>query len=365
MKIFVVVLFSLLFILFSDDGDNNSQKVPDNAIEQLLIETISDEDIPGIIAAIVDNNGLRMIEAAGIRKIGSSDSLTVDDLIHLGSCTKAMTSTLLATLVESGDIKWETTLIEVFPELEGIVHEDYHQITFHQLVTHRAGVPTNARDWWLFQELEIKERRVAMIKGNLNEPSLIKQGTYNYSNLGYMIAGSMVEKVIGTSWESLIKERLFNRLGMTSADFGIPGTLGSTDQPWGHIRSSENWRPIQADNAEALGPAGTVHSTFKDWAKFISLQLPDKEPEILNRDHLNFLIDPIGKYASGWGVVKRPWANGMALNHAGSNTMWYVVVWVAPELNRAFMVGMNSFDENSFSIADEIIGELIEFDQSQ
>ncbi len=211
--------------------------------------------------------------------------------------------------------------------------------------------------------MEIKERRVTMIENNLTEPSQIAPGGFNYSNLGYMIAGSMAEKVTGLSWESLIKERLFDPLGMNSAGFGHPGTLGLTDQPWGHFKSAGSWQPIQLDNAEALGPAGRVHSTFRDWAKFISLQLPQNEPAILDRDQLNVLIDPVGDYASGWLVVNRTWANGITLMHNGSNTMWYVVVWVAPEINRAFMVGTNSYDENSSTVCDRIIGELIQFDQ--
>lgn len=376
MKLFVAILsLSLLLVSCSDDDAANnvpdsidSPDTPDssgNSIEDLLIETVADENIPGMIAAIMDENGIMVIEAAGVRKVGSSASLTVDDLIHLGSCTKAMTSTLIATLVASGDITWETTLTEVFPELTSMIHEDYHDVTIHQLVTHRAGVPANARDWWSFQNLELKERRIAMMKDNLATPSQIAPGSYNYSNLGYMMAGSMLEKITGSTWESLMQERLFDPLGMASADFGVPGTNGTTIQPWGHYKSNGIWQPIQADNAEALGPAGTVHGTFSDWAKFISLQLPGNQPAILNREALNFLIDPIGDYASGWGVAQRSWANGTTLNHSGSNTMWFVTVWVAPELNRAFMVGTNSFDDNTFSVTDRIIGELIEYDQSQ
>ncbi len=364
-KSLIIVCLGLLFFSCSDDGTENTPVPTNNEIEDLLIETIAEEDIPGMIAAIIDDSGVRTIEAAGIRKVGSSDSLTVNDLIHLGSCTKAMTSTLLATLVAEGLITWETTLVEVFPELQDSIHEDFHDINLHQLVTHRAGVPANAKDWWLFQDLEIKERRVAMIKDNLTEASQIASGEYHYSNLGYMIAGSMAEKVTNTSWEELMQERLFDQLGMSTAGFGIPGTIGVIDQPWGHARNNGNWNAYQADNSEALGPAGTVHSTFSDWAKFISLQLPASEPAILNRDRLDYLIDPVGQYASGWGVVQRSWAKGTALNHSGSNTIWFVIVWVAPELNRAFMVGTNSYDENTFSVSDRIIGELIAFDQSR
>jgi CubicO group peptidase (beta-lactamase class C family) len=173
----------------------------------------------------------------------------------------------------------------------------------------------------------------------------------------------MAEKVTGLSWESLVRARLFDPLGMNSAGFGPPGTFGELDQPWDHYKSAGRWTSIQADNAKALGPAGTVHCSFNDWAKFIALQLPQNKPAILDREQLNALIEPVGEYAFDWVVVNRPWANGTALTHTGSNTMWFVVVWVAPEINKAFMVGTNSYNENSFAVCDRIIGELIQFDQ--
>ncbi|PLX24324.1 MAG: penicillin-binding protein [Marinilabiliales bacterium] len=364
MKIFVTIIFlSLILIPFKDKDVSISSAKLNNPIHDLLVETISKENIPGMIVAIIDAEGIRTIESVGVRKIGSSEKLTTDDLIHLGSCTKAMTSALLATLVQNGEITWETTLTEVFPDLKGIIHEDYYNITLHQLVTHRARVPANAKDWRLFQNLEIKERRVKMIEDNLTEPSQIAKGKFNYSNLGYMIAGSMAEKITGLSWEILMQDRLFEPLGMSSAGFGAPGTPDQTDQPWGHYKSAETWQSWQVDNPEAIGPAGSVHCSFKDWAKFISLQLPKKKSSIINHDQLSFLIDPIGDYASGWYVQERSWANGISFFHNGSNNFWYTAVWVAPEINRAFMVGTNSYDENSFTVCDKIISKLIEIDK--
>ena len=79
---------------------------------------------------------------------------------------------------------------------------------------------------------------------------------------------------------------------------------------------------------------------------------------------LNKLKAPTDQYAGGWIVVKRSWGKGFVLTHSGSNTMWYTVVWVAPRLNRAFIVATNSKDENSRSICDKLIGKLIKIDNN-
>lgn len=361
----VSTLVSLVLVgLITCKSNNNIESGFENErIHKLLVETISSENIPGMIAAIVDSNGIICIESAGVRKIDNNKQITIDDHFHLGSCTKAMTSALLATLVANDEIKWETTIIDVFPEFRNIIHQDYHNVTIHQLVTHRAGIKANATNWWNYTDLKIKERRLAIIKENLKEPSQIKSGEFYYSNLGYMIAGSMMEKITGLSWETLIKNRLFEPLGMSSTGFGAPGTMDEIDQPWGHHKFNGKWQPTQFDNAEALGPAGRVNCSINDWVKFISLFLSRYNTKILERNQLDKLIEPIGDYACGWVVVQREWANGIAITHSGSNTMWFITVWIAPKINRAFIAGTNSCDENSGVICDKIIGNLIRINQ--
>jgi CubicO group peptidase (beta-lactamase class C family) len=356
----IILLFSVCAV-FSAHSKPNSIK--SKKIHTLLVELNEKEKVPGLIAAIIDQNGLSAISSTGIRKVGSDKQLTVNDLIHLGSCTKAMTCTMLATLVAEGKISWETTLIKVMPELKTVIHSDFHHLTLWQLVTHRAGLPANAKNWWVHQKIELKERRLLILKENLKDASGFKAGDFLYSNLGYMVASCMAEKIAGATWESLIKKRLFNPLGMVTASFGPPGIKNKIDQPWGHLKSEGKWNPKYSDNAEALGPAGRVHCSFEDWAKFISLQFPHKMNKILARKQLDKLIVPTkGGYAGGWGVSQRNWAKGITLSHSGSNTKWYSIVWVAPKLNRAYIAATNSKTENSAKLCDMIISKLIEID---
>lgn len=333
-------------------------------IDNIAAEAIATNSLPGMIAAICDENGLLGVGVAGVRKIGNDTEITRSDLVHLGSCTKAMTSTMLATLVADGHLRWESTLIEVFPELADSLHPDYHAVTLWQLVSHRSGMPENATNWWTFADKDIVVRRLEIMKVNLATAPTNARGTYQYSNLGYMVAGCMAERVTGKPWETLMRERLFMPLGMISAGFGAPGTPEEIDQPWGHRQVDGTWMPKQFDNAEALGPAGRVHCTMADWAKFIATILPGSETSLLDRSQLDRLTDPTGDYAAGWGTVRRSWAEGKALHHNGSNTMWFATVWVAPNLNRAYMVATNSSDEHSNAVCDKVIQKLIALDRT-
>jgi len=322
-----------------------------DAIHQDITEIVFEEKAPGMIAAIISSEGVIAIGSAGVRKAGSGIAFTTNDIVHLGSCTKAMTSAMIATLVAEGKLNWETKLLEVIPELKGIIHPDYYNITLWQFLTHRAGVP----GYWTHNQKETKERRLAILKNKLKSPAAYVPDEYHYSNLGYVIAACMAERITGLNWETLMKKRLFEPLGMTTAGFGVPGTHNQTDQPWGHQKFGNGWNPVQSDCSEALGPAGRVHCNIEDWAKFLSLQLTTKNP-ILDRIYLNKLIEPEGYYAGGWGVSKGTWAKGTILSHNGSNGNWYATVMVAPKLNRAYVVATNSRD---FGVTEDVCNKMI------
>ena len=344
----------------------------DRSIGKYLTEPIQEDAAPGLIAAIIDSDGVRAIAAAGVRKTGDSQPFLVTDRVHLGSMTKAMTSTMLATLVADGTFTagWETTIADVFPELVDEIRAESHPVTLWQLVTMVGGVRRNASNYGANRHLDIIAQRYEILRDHLADPPDVAVGEYHYSNLSYVIAGAMAEKVTGKSWESLMRERVFQPLGMSNAGFGPPGTTGELDQPWGHQRDQVTgaWAPDQFDNWPSLGPAGRIHMTVIDWARFAALWLRDKPPLILNREDLDRLNTPDTgtSYAAGWRVYEREWAHGVTFTHDGSNVRWYTVCWVAPNLDRAYFVGANAAEKDlnvTYRMLDEVIGKLIDHDR--
>ncbi len=295
-----------------------------------MLEKIRDQYyLPGMIGGIVQGVTLARIGAAGVRKLGSAAPMQVQDQIHIGSCTKAMTATMLGMLVDNGLLNWSSTIRDVFPEEASRLHPDFQTATLAHLLTHRAGLPHDA-SWWRLPGLTTTDQRRAALLSLLSKPPLNKPGTvYAYSNAGYVLAGLMAEEVTGQSWEELMQQRLFEPLGMKSAGFGPPGQSSSSriDQPWGHRDNHGRLEAVQGDNAPCMGPAGTVHCSVPDWGKFASLHLRAAEgkPRLLKPETFRTLHTPPpgSEYAGGWLVLERPWAHGVALNHNGSNTYWY------------------------------------------
>jgi CubicO group peptidase (beta-lactamase class C family) len=285
-----------------------------------------------------------------------------------------MTATVAAMLVEQGKISWTTTIGEAFRELKSEIHPDYLGVTLEQLLSHRSGAPGDApgdlwRQAWAAKGTAA-EQRLAFIKGILARTPEAKPGTkFIYSNQGYTIAGVMLEKATGKTWEDLLRSRLFEPLGMTTAGFGAPAAVGKVDQPWGHTKKMfSDSEPVPpgpaADNPLAISPEGAVHCSIGDLAKYAAFHMAGErgESKLLKPESFNKLHTAVADnddYALGWRVLKRSWANGRALMHNGSNTMFYVVVWMAPEKNCAVIVAANIGMDEAFAGCDEAAGKLI------
>ena len=120
-----------------------AEPAADTQIGELLKQVQQQSDVPAIAAAIVTSEGLVAFGVAGVRKRGTKSPAMPNDLWHLGSNTKAMTATLVAQLVEQDQLKWDTTLADVFPDSSFKIHPDLRGVTVLQLLSHRSGLPAN------------------------------------------------------------------------------------------------------------------------------------------------------------------------------------------------------------------------------
>jgi CubicO group peptidase (beta-lactamase class C family) len=309
------------------------------------------------------------IAATGVRTKGYQTTVTVDDKWHIGSNTKAMTATLAGIFVERGLIEWSTTIEEVFPELRGKVLPEFLDVRLDELLSHTAGISNNFSEtpfWAASRETEapITEQREVWLPQLLSLEPGAARGTFAYSSSGFVVAGAMLERLTGESWESLMERELFQPLGMTGAGFGPPGDPeASADQPRGHRGEGNSATPVYADNPPALGPAGTVHVSLREHARFLIAHMRGAQGEdgIVSAATFEKLHTPFPEttYAQGWGVAERDWARGSTLSHNGSNTLWYHTVWLAPERDVAIVAATNVAGKHTPGVVDSTVGAIL------
>jgi CubicO group peptidase (beta-lactamase class C family) len=205
-------------------------------------------DLPALAAAVVRDGQIIASGAVGTRMAGTWMPVTIDDRFHLGSNTKGLTALLAAILVEGGALRWDSSMAEMFPELASDMNEGFRHVTLQQLLTHLSGLPGDMLpdDPGSAQTEELAVRSFAQ-EGNLDDlrywllgqicmrPLAAPPGTsFAYSNMGYLLAGAILERAGRKTWEQLITERVFQPLALRTAGLGPQATLGHIDAPLGH-----------------------------------------------------------------------------------------------------------------------------------
>jgi CubicO group peptidase (beta-lactamase class C family) len=322
-------------------------------VEQTLAKARDQHKLPGV-AALVQINGKIEAEAAqGLRANGHPEPVTKNDRWHIGSDTKAFTATLIARLVEQGKLRFEDTLAGSSPHLASSMSPAYRTVTITQLLSHTSGLPPLTDDKELpafFAAIKgidaLPAQRAAVARAYLAMPPASKVGEFNYSNLGYIIAGAIAEAQTGKSWEDLMREHVFAPLGIANAGFGPPGTPGKVEQPQGHNEG----RPLDpgskdADNPLTIGPAGTINITLHDWLLFAADQLAGVHGrgKLLKPETYRKLHTPVSQvYALGWGAKLAPDGTPMLLTHSGSNGYWLADIRIMPQKNMIFLIATNT-----------------------
>lgn len=369
-------------------------------LSPLLAASVEKFKLPGMAAAIVQGNRVTAIGAAGIRCRGNPERITVDDRFHIGSDTKSMTATVVAMLVEQGKLRWTSTPAEILPK-DGVSPIDpaWNHVTLEELLTHRGGVQANPNLVGLLfirafaKSPQIERRDVCRVL--LRKPPDKQPGKdFLYSNAGYVIAGTMAETVASKPWEELMRERLFAPLGMTSVGYGPPGmpsadsgkandakpkSPDAMNEPCGHnpfgIPVPPSWA---ADNPPSYGPAGRVHLSLRDWAKFASFHLAGERgtawnvsgtsKPLLSVASIRRLHTPLGGpiagngsgYAMGWGVRKDTKTGEKVLMHFGSNGAWLAGIALYPSRNVALLVAINQGGDQAQQACSQLLRALAE-----
>jgi CubicO group peptidase (beta-lactamase class C family) len=325
--------------------------------------------LPALGAAVWRHGVLVAEGMTGLRKDGDpAHPATIDDQWHLGSDTKAMTATLLAIYVDRGAIHWNDTIAKLFPGQT--IDPGYANVTLDQLLQHRSGAPPGpplSLAHELVEHGADPDERGKLVAAILAAPPKQPPGTFEYSNMGYTIAGAALERATGKRWEDMMRDDLFAPLHMTSCGFGAPGDAAKVDQPWGHV-VHPTWSdppeldPVSpadrhADNAPAIGPAGTVHCSLADWGKFLAIHAAPSttllKPGTMAHLHMAPEVDR-AHYMAGWRF--QPIAPGIVrLGHEGSNTMWHAIALVVPVDDVTIAVVTNREDDELLRAIEPVV----------
>jgi CubicO group peptidase (beta-lactamase class C family) len=355
------------------------------SLDPMLEPYLTEFGLPAIAAAVFQNGTIVASGAVGTRRAGTHIPVTINDRFHIGSDSKAFTATLAGQFVQEGKLRWDATPADVFPELKAGMNGEFAKIRLDQLLSHSSGLSDKALIDLVYRSFQqdgnMNDVRYWMVKETASKPLDHARGSrFDYCNLGYVIAGAMLERVGHKSWEELVEERIFQPMELKTAGFGPQSSMGKVDAPLGHVLVNGKAKAMLAgpngDNPLILGPAGTIHMSVLDFAKWVAWNAGEgkRGPALVSAETLKKLHTPListgarddaapgtpktGGYAMGWGTLQESWAAAPAVTHTGSNQMNLATAMFWPGTDFGFVMMTNIGGQPSDAALRKLAAEL-------
>lgn len=241
----------------------------DSSIEKAM----KDWDVPGLSIAVVENDAVVYAKGFGVRNLETKDPVDTDTVFQIASNTKPMFSTTLGMIIAEGQLGWQDPVIEHLPDFR--MHDEHatQQMQVEDLVAHHSGLGTFAGDlMWIGSKMDVGQvyPRLRHI-----EPSSSFRSRYGYSNLMFMVAGMIIEKKTGKSWEEQIRTRLLDPLGMKRTSTSVEALEGLDNVATPYMPVDEKLVALPFFSFDTVGPAASVNSSITDMSQWMRMQLAD------------------------------------------------------------------------------------------
>lgn len=253
------------------------------AFDRLFDQTLARYDLPGLAVGVIEDGQVAYLRTAGVLEVGRPEPVTPDTLFKIASNTKAMTTALLARLVDQGRLRWDDPVTKYLPSFR--MHDDWvtTNIQVRDLLIHNSGLGLGAGDLMLWPEPN-DFSRADIIAGLAHlKPTHSFRSHYAYDNLLYVVAGEVAAAAGGKPYEQLLREQVFVPLGLRRCQVGRwrPAEVGDVAQP--HMRSNGRNLPIREDGEvvpdSPSTAAGGVRCSARDMLTWMQVWLqPQRHP---------------------------------------------------------------------------------------
>lgn len=368
------VLFFLAFSCFLA-AEPSLQKV-DNTIQvledmdSLVNDALRRFNIPGAAIGVVVDNQLIFAQGYGFRNLEQKLPVTKDTVFRIASCSKAFTALLLAQLAEEGKISWDDPVRQHIPEFHLFDPNLTSKVTIRDLIAHRTGIPRYDALWICFPNSKIDIWKTLPYL----EPACGLREKFYYNNLMYCVAGKIIERITGQTWEEAVTDRIFTPLAMMHSTTSIEEMQGGTDFSLPYAEVDDELNELPMGSFHEINPAGGINSTIPDLAKWVSLQLSD-ENYVIQRETLQEMhavqmpLSPppfeseiiLQGYGLGWFVGT--YRNAPFISHGGLINGFVSEIAMLPEKKAGLVILTNSSSDGRFftnAIRNKIFDVLLE-----
>ncbi len=251
-------------------------KVLDQAFDAAIDSVLKAWKVPGLGIGVVKGNRIVLLKGYGFKNLEEKIPVTPTTKFAIGSVTKSFAVTALAAQAAAGLFDWDAPVRRYLPDFQMFDAAASERMTPRDLVTHRSGLPRHDVMWGggTFTREELYQRLRYL------EPTRDFRSVWQYQNLMYMTAGYLSGKLDRLPWETVVKNRVFEPLGMATADASVNDLQRSTDYSFGYARlPSDSVVRVPSRNLDVIAPAGSINANITEMLKYVTMHLNQGQSE--------------------------------------------------------------------------------------
>jgi len=355
-----------------------AQPLASSQIDKLVARTMETFDVPGMAVAVLKDGEVVHMKGHGVRSLETGEAMDKHTLFGIASNSKAFTAAALGILVDQGKITWDDRVIDHIPEF--ILYDPYvtHDFRIRDLLCHRSGMGLGAGDLMIWPDgTDFSRQDVIHNLRHLKQVSSFRT-KYDYDNLLYIVAGEVIAKVSGLSWEEFIEQKILHPVGMkkSAASYIRLKDKSNVIAPPGRVHGKV--QVIERTTNELMNAAGGIYSSVAEMANWASLLLNTynhhnkttaplsgarQHDKLLSRKQLNELWSPQtiipvrnpGAYnthfaAYGLGFRLADEMGSKVISHTGGLAGMVTKMTLIPELDLAIIVLTNQQVGAAFTV---------------
>ena len=273
-KIFILLLAtSIVQTKFTNNLLAQTQNISSQQIDSLTELVLKTFNVPGIAVGVVKDGKLIHAKGYGVTNLNTGKKVDENTLFGIASNSKAMTAAALGILVEEGKIKWDDRVTDYIPEFK--MYDPYvtDAFTIRDLLTHRSGLGLGAGDLMMFPDGSDFTKKDIIHNLRYLKPVSAFRTKYDYDNNLYIVAGEVVARASGKSWEDFVEQRLMRPLGMTKTAASLYRLKDKTNAVRPHAPVDGKLQVLDIDWSETANAAGGIWSNISDWSKWVIVQM--------------------------------------------------------------------------------------------
>jgi CubicO group peptidase (beta-lactamase class C family) len=269
---FYVKLLVLLLSVLALAPVANAQ-ITSAKIDQLVESAMMKFKVAGVAVGVVKDGKIIHNKGYGVKSIETREKVNQHTLFAIASNSKAFTATALSILVEDGKLSWQDKVKDHIPEFRMYNYYVTENFNIQDLLTHRSGLGLGVGDLMFFPDGNNFTVKDVLSGFQHFEPRSAFRTKYDYDNLLYIVAGEVVARVSGMSWDEFVEKRIMRPLSMnnTYSTFSLIKDKSNLALP--HTTEAGVLRTINSFEDAKSGAAGGIYSNVDDLTKWMLVQL--------------------------------------------------------------------------------------------